>query len=186
MTTETYKGYTITIHQDENPMNPLEDMDFLGTFFCWHNRYTLGHKSRPDGTDTPEAFSNWAVEHGVIYLPIYMMDHSGLSLVTDPEKFRAWDLQGWDWGQIGWVAVTEEKARKEFGEDFKEPALATLQQEVKTYGYYVSAEVYGYTITKDGEFMDSCWGFYGYDYCLESAKAMVDDLEEYREFNGGK
>jgi hypothetical protein len=35
-------NYFYVLKQDENPENPREDQDWLGTMACWHRRYKLG------------------------------------------------------------------------------------------------------------------------------------------------
>ena len=40
--TEEYKGYTINIDYDEDPMNPRTDWDNAAVMVCWHRRYNLG------------------------------------------------------------------------------------------------------------------------------------------------
>lgn len=50
-----------------------------------------------------------------------------------------------------------------------------LKSEVETYDQYLTGDVYGYVIEdKEGEELDSCWGFYGEEYCLEEAKSIAD------------
>lgn len=39
--TEDYKGFTIEVHQDDDPESP-RDWDNFGHMICWHNRYNLG------------------------------------------------------------------------------------------------------------------------------------------------
>jgi hypothetical protein len=49
-----YKGCTVEIHPDENPINPREDFEHFGTMACWHRNYHLGDKPYSDGN--PEDF----------------------------------------------------------------------------------------------------------------------------------
>jgi len=42
----------LEVHLDEDPLNPREEQDNLGTMVCWHNRYALGDKrSKGDPED---------------------------------------------------------------------------------------------------------------------------------------
>lgn len=66
------------------------------------------------------------------------------------------------------------EAISEFGS--YEKAVSYLKGEVNTYNQWVNGEVYGYVITKDGEEVDSCWGYYGYDHCEDEAKYSVDHI----------
>ena len=42
--------------------------------------------------------------------------------------------------------------------------------------YYHNGECYGYGIDYKGEQVDSCWGFYGIDWCVQSAKDAIDSF----------
>jgi hypothetical protein len=93
-----------------------------------------------------------------------MYDHSGIILSTNPFKCR------WDSGQVGWIFVTKEKLRKEFGvrritKKIKEKAREILAEEVNVYSDYIEGNVFGYILKdENGEELDSCWGFYGIDF----------------------
>jgi len=181
--TTNYKGHRIQISPDESPENPRTEYDNFGTMICFHGRYNLGDPITPDEVHDPESAEQWLKDNDVICLEIFMMDHSGLSLSTSRAPFQACDPMGWDWGKIGVIAVTREKARSELGKRRLmkadvEQVEKILQSEVEVYGQYLNGEIYGYEILNededDDEVIDSCWGYYGYDYCLESAKQAVD------------
>ena len=61
--------YVLEIHLDEDPLNPREEQDNLGTMVCWHNRYALGDKrSKGDPEDfivalAEEMWQNAPVSH---------------------------------------------------------------------------------------------------------------------------
>lgn len=43
--------------------------------------------------------------------------------------------------------------------------IQALRSEVKTYDLYLRGEVFGYVIEdQQGNHIDSCWGFFGYDH----------------------
>lgn len=170
---------TLSIFPDENPVSPLE-WDNLGTMVCWHRRYNLGNKH----SFTPESFHKEVTEDNAIILPIYMMDHSGLYLSTSYGVFEAMDSQRWDWGQVGFIYVLKSKVRKEYGKRItkkvREKVLACLQAEVETYNQFMTGDVYGFVLEdKQGEHLDSCWGFFGSDW---KNNGMLDCLpKEQRE-----
>ena len=158
-----YKGIEVKIYRDEYPESPRE-WDNLGTMVCWHNRYELGDKH---DFDTPEDFEEWLKDNPALVLPLFLYDHSGISIsckCTYPYN----DI--WDAGQVGYIYVTYKKLRKEF--NYKNitksrylKAIKYLEGEVDTYNDYLTGEVYGYTANCAicGDFVDSCSGFYGYD-----------------------
>jgi hypothetical protein len=55
----------------------------------------------------------------------------------------------------------------------KEWAEKYIEATVKGYDQYLTGDVYGYVIKDKDEQIDSCWGFYGLDYVIESAKEAV-------------
>ena len=166
-------GQILVIEQDSDPENPRE-WDNLGKMVCFHKRYNLG-----DENDfSPTEFGNWDELETYIYkkmdaavvLPIYLYDHSGITMSTSPFSCP------WDSGQVGFIYATHEGMEKEFGEipisDAVKIMNETLNGEVELYDLYLRGEVYGYTLFKVQECdlgyehrisMDSCWGFYGSD-----------------------
>ncbi len=116
---------------------------------------------------------------------LYLYDHSGLTMSTGSFSCR------WDSGQVGFIAVSKEKVRKEYGwprltKARVEKILGYLDGEVETYATYLEGAVYGFTIYEhdidedphEGEYGDSCWGFYGYDFKKNSmTEHWPDDWE---------
>jgi hypothetical protein len=112
-----------------------------------------------------------------VVLPLYLYDHSGITMNTAGFACK------WDSGQVGFIYATKEKIREVFG--WKRLTKKRLQQiqdildgEVKTYDQYLTGDVYGYTIEKNGEHIDSCWGYYGQEDCLNEAKSIIDHYEK--------
>lgn len=199
--TEEYNGYVIKIFTDDDPENPRGESN-LGIMACWHRRYNLGDEGadlnvRPEhffkilaqqqGLPVPEDIGEFidlddneakeALENaGVVILPLYLYDHSGITMSTAPFGDR------WDSGQVGWIYTTPEKM-KEFGVDgkTKEEIEKSLCAEVEVYDKYLTGDVYGFRIYKkpedpadedEGEEVESCWGFYGEEECLDKAKSI--------------
>ena len=156
-------GFKIRIETDELAENPRELFDHLGIMLCWHRTYILGDKQPRYSPDECE-FSE-----DIIRLPLYLYDHSGITMSTEPFSCR------WDSGQVGWIYAqkgAEGLTDKEI--------IRALKSEVKEYDYYLRGEVYGFAIeSPSGEIVDSCWGFYGdLDYCKEEAQASLDYFVE--------
>jgi hypothetical protein len=177
-------NYLIEIFPDNNPDDP-RNWDNLGKMVCFHKRYSLGDNHDYNHSD----YNSWdemekAIvknENVAVILPLYLYDHSGITISTTSFSCR------WDSGQIGFIYVSKEDVLKEFGgrivtKKLKEKAEAILKGEVKTYDQYLVGDVYGYKISKVSiceqghehkEEIDSCWGFYGEDYCMEEAEGIV-------------
>ncbi len=172
--TITYKNHTIQIFPDDCAESP-RDWDNLCEFHCCHRRYSLGDKNfnYSSGSDCISAAQE-AKKHGDVVLPLYLYDHSGITISLSPFSCP------WDSGQVGFVIIRREKMLSEFSarkftKSLKNKALKIAQGEVETYDQFLRGEVYGYKIDEDG---DSCWGFYGVEDCLEDAKSAVDSMIE--------
>ena len=75
--------------------------------------------------------------------------------------------------KYGWKNITRKRI---------EQVETCLKQQVKTFIDYLSGSVYGYIVEDDeGEAIDSCWGFYGYDdieYMKTVARDVIDSIAE--------
>jgi len=165
---ENYRGYDIEIHYDQYSESPRE-WDNLGTMICFHRRYNLGDKHNL----TIDAAKELIEKNNVISLPLYLYDHSGITMNTTGFSCP------WDSGQVGFIYVTKEQIKQEYNakrisKKLEKKVLDVLRCEVDTYDKYLRGEVFGFNVEKDGEFFDSCWGFFDFDYCLEEAKSSVN------------
>lgn len=176
----------LKIYPDEGAENP-RDWDNLGRMVCWHRRYNLGD---PHDFRSPEDFQEYVKEVGeqnLIMLPLYLLDHSILTISTSPFN------DPWDSAQVGWIYVTKDDMRREYGVrrvtgDVLKRVHAVLGSEVEIYDLYLRGEVYGFELEKlsrcdcchrdKTEHLDSCWGFYGSDF---KANGMAEHIpKEYR------
>ena len=119
--------------------------------------------------------ANTTEHRAVLVLPVYLMDHSGLSLSVSDFRDR------WDSGQLGVIWLPREGLADIGYKIASKGALAKaedlLKSEVAVQDAYVSGSVFGwesYALVNNtkGEFLDSCWGYYGsreIPYMLECA-----------------
>ncbi len=182
METIKYKNYTIEIHVDEDPLNPRTEWDNFGSMVSKHRRYDFNDKGAPYDVDSIPF-------EDVIYLPLYLYDHSGLTMNT-----TGFDCP-WDSGQVGWIYVEKSKALSEFNwtelnEERIEKIKDILRSEVETYDCLLTDAVYGYIVkNKDGEEIHSCWGFFGYDHeksgLLPDTRSIIDhDIDHIEKTEG--
>ena len=160
---------TLKIKHDELSESPRE-WDNLGTMVCFHRRYTLGDKH---DFSTPDDFQDTVTHRNAVILPLYLYDHGGITIRTAPFSCP------WDSGQVGWIYVSKEKIREEYSckqitKDVIEKVEKVLEAEVKTYDQFLTGDVYGFVIEdEDGQDVDSCWGFYGYDWETNGIKDYI-------------
>lgn len=177
--------YKISIEQDPDPMNPRREWDNLGIMVCFHKRYNLGDPTDLkytmfDGWDELEQhlFEN---EKAVVVLPLYLYDHSGITISAGPFSCS------WDSGQVGFIYTTEEKIKswwnaEEVTKELLEKVETQLTSEVSVYDQYLTGDVYGYKILdQDGEELDSCWGFFGHAEAEEQAKDSLQWFKDKQE-----
>lgn len=171
--TVIYKDHKIEIYPDHNPLNPITDWDVLGKFICFHRKYDLSNDKR---FSSPDDVRNYAKENKCRLYPLYLFDHSGITISLTPFSCP------WDSGQVGWVMLEPEDVKKEFfvkrlTKNCWKQAEKRIEYEVSTFDDYLRGNVYGYKIFEpDGEEYDSCWGFVGdwEDYMLEECKEIID------------
>jgi hypothetical protein len=212
--TETYRGFDINIYQDDDALDPRENFEPLGTMVCFHNNYNLGDKH--NYTDAADAVYQILLDLGyeteamnenidgyasgefierywpkfeqlAIVLPLYLYDHSGITMSTSAFSCP------WDSGQVGFIYISKVNARKEYGRLTKKNLARVVEYmtgEVKEYDSYLTGDVYGYNVepvdsNKSIDCDDSCWGFYGWEYAekemISNAKSAIDyEIKRYK------
>jgi hypothetical protein len=214
------------IQHDDQPENPMDNWDSVGKghrplfILTNHRRYRFGDKDAESlGWDLVRAEplwnENWTDEDNpcclgdelpdlweaarrveAYVLPVYMYDHSGVSLSTS----RIYTYNDpWDSGILGFILWTRgEVARCCSGdpEPDKEKIYKDMQAYFDEYAAYVSGDVYGIgvygpggldldevtpgeldDIVRYGADLESRWGYYGYAYavrCLKEHFNLVD------------
>jgi len=193
-----YRGFNINVYYDEDARDPRQEFDHLGKMVCFHRNYILGDKH--DYKTSSEAVYNILLELGyeteqmhvdigniefikkywpkfeklAIVLPLYLYDHSGITMSTRPFSCP------WDSGQVGFIYLSRADARKEYGRLTKknlQKIITYMTGEVREYDYFLTGQVYGYTIeptdrNKEIDCDHSCWGFYG-ETDLSEAKSEI-------------
>ncbi len=156
-----YKGLTIKIYQDEDAESPQEwECPENGVFLITtKNRY---FEVIPKGYSVDEIMEHMRTHklyHGHKVYPLNAYIHSGVALSLG----RGYPFNDqWDSGQIGVVLV---KARGCVPNCDK-----AAEGLVETWNQYLSGDVWGFVVEdEEGEHEDSCWGFYGLEYCKTEA-----------------
>ena len=178
-------NYLIEIIQDEHTDCPRE-WDNLGKMICFHSRYNLGDKHDYQFYDynsyDEQRKDIEKKENSCVILPLYFYEHSGITISTSPFGCT------YDSRQLGWVVVSKEKVRKEYGvkrinKELIEKVTNILENEVKTYDQYLTGDVYGYRVSEvtecelgheHKEEVDSCWGYYGVEECMTEGESVVN------------
>lgn len=176
----------LEIGLDIHALNPREYSDPISRMLCFHSRYDLG-----DDLDyRVDDYDGWyevkkAIEEDenvVVIKPVYLFDHSGITISTTPFSCR------WDSGQVGWVWITKESIEENYGEcneENTEKAVSMMMTEIEEYDDYIRGDVYEYTLYEkvtcecckhvDMEHIDGCSGFYGYTNLIENIKHYLSE-----------
>ena len=172
----------IKLVHDHDAESPRE-WDNLGSMVCAHRRYRLGDENGAakaleviykhlsdkqlgqidfNANHIPDVERALEMTGQAIMLPLYLYDHSGITMKTSPFSCR------WDSGKVGFIFVSKDKARSELGwKHLTKPRIEKLETyldgEVESYDQYLTGNVWGYQVIEDDEVVDSCWGFFGSD-----------------------
>lgn len=155
--------YELKIKHDSAPESPREWSN-LGSFYTTKNNRYIKREIEIDGFDfgsDADSDTERLSKLGYIAIPVSVYDHSGWTVFSGVAN-------GWDSGCIGFYVVSREKIREAFECKRISKKLLTrvkniMEREIKEFDRYAQGEVWGFEITKDGEFFDSCWGFYEQD-----------------------
>lgn len=138
-------------------MNTKEDM----------SSFTEGHQT----LDVVCARVEESLGDGWKAFPVYAYSHSGvaLSLGRDSYPFNC----PWDSGIGGIMAFTvKDRMPEAIPEEVAKGYIETLNQ-------YLSGDVHGYIIEdEDGNDLESCWGFFGYDYCKQEGEGALKAVQK--------
>ena len=192
----------LRIVHDDCPFSPRSEFgdDNLGTIAYSHKNYILGEEKISDPID-------WLIEKlelsedyvyklaerlkieyysydmkkilekrffsKYIALPLHLYDHSEITMKTTPFTCK------WDSGQIGYIYVTKEKAKKEYNykrlsKERKDKVLSYLEGEIECFDQFLTGDTYGFIIEDEkGEEIDSCYGFFGSDPNVNGIKDHI-------------
>jgi hypothetical protein len=137
----------IGYEEDASPFNPREAECNLGRMVCWHPDYMLGDAQLRDGGGRGAVTVPFETAHGrsdfrdlatlerylrlvdgaVCILPLYLLDHSGISMSAGANYVGRGDTasggrdswgnpRGWDTTMVGFIYTTAERIRELCGE----------------------------------------------------------------------
>jgi hypothetical protein len=152
---ETLGEHTAVVYYDEDPPSPRE-WDNIGTVVLGDRvRYNFG-----DEIQDAKEIMRIARSCRYISLPIFMYDHSGITINTTGFSCP------WDSGQVGIIYVSKERAVKEWGNRYcskgvRSQALQCLRAEIEELDRFITGEVYRWAVyDRFNDLVDSCGGFY--------------------------
>jgi hypothetical protein len=118
-----------------------------------------------------QAIEAAAAERVAVFLPLYLYEHGGITISTKPFSCP------WDSGRVGFVHVTRERAREEWGDgpDAVESARECALAEVAEYDNFITGQAYGYRLLDaDGAAVEESWGLLGLADARTAASEAAD------------
>jgi len=186
--TGSNKHIVARIFHDECPEAP--DNDIVKIAYLGASRYTLG--SQPCTHEELDQIGR-DIERGVLVgVPVWAYVHSGATISTGTKLKGGTQARlrenpfhcPWDSGRSGWAYMTAKAALKGWGNkrlSAKQTQKAQwyIDGVVEEFAQYLQGDVYGYRIVDlsedpDGEELDSCWGFYGFEHVVQEAEWALD------------
>ncbi len=166
--TEPYKefeahGLTVKIYPDDDPQSPDDRGDDNLFLVGFHRDFTVERKGYGKDT-TIEALEKGLEGYHVLPLEAYIHGGVMLYLSGGATVDRQWDVS-----QLGAVFVSKKEAKTKA--QARKLALGLIEE----WNNYLSGNVWGYKVEdKDGNELDSCWGFNGdIEYCEEEARSTA-------------
>ena len=166
------KGYTCKVLQDQNPESP-DSWDNIPKLMTFHRGcYIQEDKAFKRKEEEFKAFLR-DNEKTLFIMPVRAYIHSGVALSFSGSTYPFNDP--WDACQVGVMFCTKKEARDNWGKGWTKKIQKAFEAHLETWNQYLRGEVYGYTVEdKDGNHVDSCWGFYGPpEDCMKEAEAAA-------------
>lgn len=187
---ETFEhvDFTVEIYSDDDSGNPRTDYDNLGTIYMEHG----GRSIQPEGNAPDGIVFNYAAYDDGEYpedVEGKIAAHRRIKSVVLPVQYAyegGVDECDEDDAE-GYIYVTRERVLEEYSskiltKHLRERVETYLRGEIETYNQWATGDVYGYEITDaNGDDVESCWGLFGLDYCIEEAKRAAEHERTWRE-----
>lgn len=135
--------FSIVCEIDEHPDDPFKIDAYITTFVLSHKRYNLGNKTSIDFStitswEGVKAAIKREFKDALCITPVYMYDHSGISLSNTPFSCP------WDSGQVGYALIRKSHL-KYWGLDVnmtQEELLKRIMDDTFKYSLYLNGESY--------------------------------------------
>src|SRR5271165_7544720 len=181
ISTETIKQdgqtYRLAVYADPDVPNPLEDWSKMGRLLSLNRRH---------GNFDPAGVED-AIENNPDAVPLSYFEH-GQCLWSVAGELPAAARCPWDSVSFAGVWLPDSEtlasARNYGGRTRQLFMRKRARQACDAYTQWCNGEVYGYQVERvtacgtchgeQAEPLDSCWGFFGLDYCLGEAKSIVE------------
>jgi hypothetical protein len=159
-----YKKHIINIIQDEDYNITSDDGDNDLFLLYYHRDFYITRKGFSE-PKTMEDIKAWRKNYHLF--TVYAYIHTGVALSLSNEVYPFDDQ--WDVSNCGFVMIKKGSGIR----NHRKAAQALIEE----YNDILSGNVYGYQITFNGNYINSCWGFVGdidKSGIIDEAKSIVD------------
>lgn len=178
-------GVVIEYYYDEIAESPFNSFDTDGKYFLPQTRKEGGIDTGGFGSlDAAMEAAKVCADNGGPIGKLYRWNNrvqvvlkSDILKDEDEDGEVVWRMDGEPVEQWEGVCFVE-----------KDQSADILKADIDLYNYWTNGEVYGYIIKNaNGEEVDSCWGFYGWDDVEEAAEDAASGVDPYltESFNFG-
>ena len=173
-------GMTVEVNHDDSPSNPLEECDYEKSAFLHLKSYRNGNLEYLENSEEvtqDEAFIAIDEGEGVsrfdALLDLYGCPYEAGEAYKKLKSFTFHEVGDHRIDRRGVLGVKSEDITSKKGYTCTvEEYLESIEEE---YGAWCAGEVYGYIIkSSDDDHIDSCWGFYGSEYCLKEGISVLE------------
>lgn len=161
-------GYTVRVYNDENPEHPFNAFDTTCmSLFVWKSRGVNSQWQTDFDVACPFADKDFVEDFEQVQ-EIFKKKVERKSLAG----FAVIDFGDWRvWYQAILFITPKQAEREGWSSEQAQTYLNAIAREITA---YVNGEVYGYQITRRGQEIDSCWGFYDYDQMKENIESQIN------------
>lgn len=180
-------GIVAHIYSDLDPEPP--ENDIVKIAYLNRSRYTLGDEAVSE--ERMDEIGQQVREGKLVGVPVWAYVHSGATISTGKKlkggkgvlRMNPFNCP-WDSARSGWAYMKREDALREWGnkrlsEKQRQKAEFYIDGVVDEFDMYLRGECYGIVVmdVRDGQKeLESCWGFYGWDYTEAEAARMAQEL----------
>ncbi len=165
----------VQITDDEYPLHPRLDFDCVGQIYALHKRYDFNEIKLDNSychswdDELELLYANFDI---AVILPLYLLDHSGLTVSSNPFGCR------FDSGQLGYIFITKNRLRQAFNckyitRNILAKGIECLKSEIKMLDQFLNGDIYVVRVLdENSNIIDECGSIYGYDAAQEIANEL--------------
>lgn len=171
-----HHGLTVRILPDEHPQESPAENDLSWKPYSFNNRHNNFKKPEELGfVDPMDVGLRNKLKAGTAFVLGYFEHGRCIWHISGDIPMGTQGDYRWDGCNVAGLLLWEHDP-KEMGAKTKEARQKDAEAFLEEYNAWCNGDIYGYVVEgRDGEVLDSCWGFIGdMDYCRDQAKEVAE------------